>query len=116
MKERVKFVLEWERRWNAGEGRMNFAELCREFGISRQVGCGWLGRYREANHDVQSVAERSRRPLTSPSKVTDELDVSEFLCKLTSNEQTSFQENIELHEHACPGDLTSPSYFGVLNG
>ena len=31
MKERVKFVLEWEKRWN-------FAELCREFGISRQVG------------------------------------------------------------------------------
>ena len=38
MKERVKFVLEWEKRWNEGEGRLNFAELCREFGISRQVG------------------------------------------------------------------------------
>jgi putative transposase len=38
MKERVKFVLEWERRWKAGAGRLNFAELCREFGISRQVG------------------------------------------------------------------------------
>jgi transposase InsO family protein len=74
MKERVKFVLEWERRWNAGEGRMNFAELCREFGISRQVGYGWLGRYRESSHDVQSIAERSRRPLTSPSKVSDELE------------------------------------------
>jgi hypothetical protein len=38
MKERVMFVLEWERRWKAGAGRLNFAELCREFGISRQVG------------------------------------------------------------------------------
>ena len=38
VKERVKFLLEWERRWGEGEGRMNFAELCREFGVSRQVG------------------------------------------------------------------------------
>ena len=52
MKERVKFVLEWEKRWDAGEGRLNFAELCREFGISRQVGYGWLARYRKAKHDL----------------------------------------------------------------
>jgi hypothetical protein len=60
MKERVRVVLEWEKRWDAGEGRMNFAELCREFGISRQVGYGWLGRYRDSNNGVQSVVERSR--------------------------------------------------------
>src|SRR5215471_21343546 len=48
MKERVKFVLEWEKRWEEGEGRLNFARLCREFGISRQVGYVWLERYREA--------------------------------------------------------------------
>jgi hypothetical protein len=27
MKARVKFVLEWEKRWNEGEGRLNFAQL-----------------------------------------------------------------------------------------
>jgi transposase-like protein len=43
MKERVKFVMEWE-----SEGRINFAELCRELGISRQVGYVWLRRHREA--------------------------------------------------------------------
>jgi transposase InsO family protein len=74
MKERVKFVLEWERRWKKGEGLLNFAELCREFGISRQVGYGWVARYREAQHDVRAVQERSRRPLTSPSKVSEELE------------------------------------------
>lgn len=37
-KERVKFALEWEKRWDAGEGRMNLAELCREFGVSRETG------------------------------------------------------------------------------
>ena len=56
MKERVKFVLEWERRWNEGEGRLNFAELCRESGISRQVGYVWLRRYREGAEEAPCVA------------------------------------------------------------
>ena len=30
MKERVSFVLEWERRWNEAQGgRVDLAELCR---------------------------------------------------------------------------------------
>src|SRR5262245_18631716 len=77
MKERVKFVLEWERRWSEGEGETNFAELCREFGISRQVGYVWVKRYRAAGDDIAAVSERSRRPLTSPTKVSEELE--EFL-------------------------------------
>lgn len=74
MKERVKFVLEWEKRWDEGEGQLNFAELCREFGISRQVGYVWLKRYRDSKHDLEAMAERSRRPLRSPTKVPDELE------------------------------------------
>ncbi len=35
MKERVTFVLEWEKRWSAGEGVLDFAELSRELGVSR---------------------------------------------------------------------------------
>ena len=73
VKERVKFLLEWETRWGAGEGFLNFSALCREFGISRQVGYDWLGRYRECR-DIRAAEERSRRPLTSPSKVSDELE------------------------------------------
>src|SRR4051812_2790363 len=39
VKERTKFVLKWEERFNAAEGgRVNVAELCRMFGISRQAG------------------------------------------------------------------------------
>ena len=74
MKERVKFVLEWEKRWNAGRGLLNFAELCREFGISRQVGYVWLRRYREAKHNLDALKERTRRPLTSPAKLPDEME------------------------------------------
>jgi transposase InsO family protein len=74
MKERVKFVLEWERRWEEGEGRLNFAALCREFGISRQVGYECVERYRAANDDLRSLEERSRRPLTSPTKIAEEVE------------------------------------------
>jgi helix-turn-helix protein len=46
MKERTKFVLEWERRWNEAEGGLvNMAELCRMFGVSRQTGYTWVERY-----------------------------------------------------------------------
>jgi putative transposase len=74
MKERVKFVLEWERRWNAGEGRLNFAELCREFGVSRQVGYVWLRRYQDGERSLGTLKERSRRPHSSPTKVADEME------------------------------------------
>ena len=74
VKQRVKFLLEWEKRWYAGDGRTNFAALCREFGISRQVGYDLVARYRKAQHDVSVAAERSRRPHTSPTKVALELE------------------------------------------
>src|SRR6188472_3421695 len=73
-KERVKFVLEWEERWNAGEGRMNFSELCREFGISRPQGYMWLERYRSAGHSVEAVGSRSSRPHTTPTKVSEGME------------------------------------------
>ena len=73
MKERVKFVLEWEKRWNDGEGLLNFSELCRELGVSRQVGYDWVNRYREARFDVEAVKERSRRPRSSPMRVRIEV-------------------------------------------
>ena len=41
LKERIKFALEWEARWDAGEGRVNVSELSREFGISRQAAARW---------------------------------------------------------------------------
>jgi transposase InsO family protein len=75
MKERTKFVLEWERRWNEAEGgRVNMAELCRMFGVSRQSGYTWVARYRAANHHLSAVAELSRRPKTSPHAISAELE------------------------------------------
>jgi len=67
-KERVKFVLAWEERWNADEGRVNLSELCRELGISRETAYVWLRRYRETGHDV-IVAARKYRPTWGPRKL-----------------------------------------------
>jgi transposase InsO family protein len=74
LKERVKFALEWERRWNAGEGRMNLSELAREFGISRQAAYRWIARYRDAGHDVAALAERSHRPHHCPHQIAPEME------------------------------------------
>jgi putative transposase len=63
MKERVKFILEWERLWNELEGYVNVSELCRRYGITRETGYYWLRRYRKAGHDLAAIQERSRGPL-----------------------------------------------------
>src|SRR5512143_516575 len=71
MKERVKFVLEWERRWDQQEGVVNVSELCREFGVSRECGHKWIRRYRDAGDDLRALEERSRRPRHSPTRVEE---------------------------------------------
>ena len=48
LKERVKFVLEWERMWEETEGHPNVAALCR----------------------LSALEEKSRRPRRSPAKVS----------------------------------------------
>ena len=50
----------------AEQGGIAFAELCRRFDVSRPTGYKWLGRYRDAGE--AGLAERSRRPHTSPGQ------------------------------------------------
>src|SRR2546421_195887 len=73
LKERVKFALEWEKRWDAGEGRVNVSELSRVFGVSRQAGARWVKRYRNANHETHALEEGSHRPHHCPHEVPDEV-------------------------------------------
>ena len=69
MKERIRFITEWERMWNETQGCPNMSALCRLFGISRQTGHKWVRRYREADHDLAALEALSRRPHHSPTKV-----------------------------------------------
>ena len=46
--------------------------VCRAFGISRKTGYKWLGRDEEG-HSVAALANRSRRPVTSPQRIGHEV-------------------------------------------
>jgi transposase-like protein len=75
MKERVNFVLEWERRWKETEGQsVEMAELCRKYGVSRPTGYAWVKRFRDAQHDLRPVEEKSRRPLSNPQAISPEVE------------------------------------------
>lgn len=66
LEERIRFVILASR-----EGS-NKAELCREFGVSRQTGYTWLKRYAEGG--ANQVVDRSRRPVHSPLRTRAEIE------------------------------------------
>lgn len=62
LSERVKFILEWERRWQASQGRLDVAELSRLYGVSRQTVHVWIKHYQAAGHDLRVMQDRCRAP------------------------------------------------------
>jgi transposase InsO family protein len=56
----------------AETGDVSIAALCRRFGISRQTGHLYLRRHREAGET--GLADRSRRPLSSPGRSNSEIE------------------------------------------
>ena len=52
----------------------NVRELCRRVGISPQTGYKWLDRYKAAG--VEGLADRSRRPLTSPGQTRNRVETT----------------------------------------
>jgi len=57
----------------ADSGKEAMSALCREFRISRPTGYVWLTRYRECEQ-LQELAERSRRPHSSPRQTLAEVE------------------------------------------
>lgn len=66
IEERLRFVI------LASRQERGLAGLCREFGISRQTGYTWLGRYEAGG--ASAVADRSRRPRRSPRRTPAEIE------------------------------------------
>jgi len=64
--ERLRFAVK------ANESGCCLAALCREFGVSRQTGYKWAGRFREGGASAV-LKERSRRPIESPRKTKGEM-------------------------------------------
>ena len=61
MLQRRQFVLDWA--IDARLGKVNFAALCRTYGISRETGYKWVRRYLAAQGRMEALQDRSRRPL-----------------------------------------------------
>jgi transposase InsO family protein len=61
----------------------NRSELCRRFGISRAKGYKWLERYAAEGRD--GLADRSRRPLTSPGRSPDVVEAEVLRIRAFSN-------------------------------
>src|SRR5579871_4629963 len=60
----------------ASQAGANIAELCRRYGISRFTGYKWLRRY-EAQPDGKTwMANRSRRPHTSPGQTAEIIEAA----------------------------------------
>ena len=64
--QRIRFVVA------ASRSESSVSALCAEFGISRATGHLWLKRYRAGG--VTAIAERSRRPLSSPRRTAVEVE------------------------------------------
>jgi transposase-like protein len=52
----------------------NVAALCRRFGISRETGHKWIGRFKAGGK--ASLEDRSRRPAASPDKTPDDVEAA----------------------------------------
>jgi len=61
----------------------NKSELCRRFGISRDKGYKWLRRYDPS--DPRSLADRSRRPQTSPGQTAAATEAEVLRLRAASN-------------------------------
>jgi transposase InsO family protein len=64
--QRIKFVVSADRR------EKTMRELCTEFEISRPTGYEWLRRFKASG--IAGVAEKSRRPLNSPTQTATEIE------------------------------------------
>jgi transposase InsO family protein len=113
VKERTKFVLKWEERFEANEGRVNVSELCRMFGVSRQTGYDWLNRYRK-EHSLDALVDQSKRPHTSPTKVDEEIEAMLVAARKQRPTWGARKLRHVLAEHHPSIDWPSPSCITTI--
>jgi hypothetical protein len=70
MKERMRFVTDWER------DLYSMVELCERYGVSRKTGYKWVARYEREGPD--GLGERSRAPHHCPHRIA--ADVATAIC------------------------------------
>jgi len=106
MDERVKFAGEWLK------AEKSVALLCREYRISRKTGYKWISRYFESG--ANGLANRSRRPLTSPQAV-DEKVVSFLVAARKDRPHWGPRKLLEYLKPLNPGaTFPAPSTIGEI--
>jgi transposase InsO family protein len=89
----------------------SLAELCREFGISRQAGYTWLERYEAEG--VAGLQDRSRAPHTHPNAVTEA--VEEQILELREKRGWGARKiRGQLVRLCCKGPIPASSTIGVI--
>ena len=68
MTERMRFITLHQ------EGFYSMSELCQRFGISRQTGYKWLGRFEETG--LEGLKEQSRAPHSSPRRTGEAVEAA----------------------------------------
>ena len=63
MKERMRFIVDWER------GLLSVKALCRRYGVSRKTGYKWIERF--AAEGVDGLCDRGRAPHDCPHRIDD---------------------------------------------
>lgn len=108
--QKVRFVTLAEKRKELG---VSFAELCRSFGISRQCGYEWLGRWQREG--ANGLRERSRVARHRPHALDDE--ALGFLLALKEKHPNWGAKKVRSHikrffpERACPAVSTIHELF-----
>lgn len=96
LEERKEFIAEWLRQ------EESFAEICRRYGVSRQTGYKWWGRWEAEG--AAGLEERSRAPLNNPRAMSER--VRESLLELRqAHPRWGARKLRKCLEEWCPGEV-----------
>ena len=105
MNQKTEFVLK-------AQNTKNFRALCQEYGISPKTGYKWVSRM--LTHGLEGLNETSRRPLTSPDALGE--DVVCRIVRLKERHRTWGPRKIrELYERQWGGAPSESSFKRVLD-
>jgi transposase InsO family protein len=90
----------------------NRRALCRRFGISRSKGYKWLKRY--ASEGRQGLADRSRRPLSSPRRSAEAVEASVLRIRAQSNEAWGGRKIAKVMQRQGAGKVPAPSTITAI--
>lgn len=88
-------------------GLQSFTELCKEYGISTKTGYKWKNRYHQEG--IQGLGDRSRRPKSTPSQLTEDV-VCRLIRLKTAHPEWGPAKILRLFEtgsHGCPNPSLS---------